>query len=433
MIPRSFGDAWAAARRRFEPDRPDPGEPPAGDGPGPADSLAAEGDFRLDLVVLGAAGSGKTSLVRALLDRAEGQAAPAPAEGGATREVRGRQGTVRLTDTPGILAAGESGPGGEAEALDLAIGADLILFVVENDLLRAELSALSTLIERGKRAVVVLNKMDLFAAQDLAAIQAKVRDRLAGLVGPEDVVAVAADPRPVTVRLRKLDGTEETVLEYEAADLQALDARIEAILIGEAGALRAGNVLLGAYLKRKAADERLALERRERVEKIIDKYQWIAAAATVAIPLPQLDLMATGAVEYQMISAIAAEYGADLSPDHVRMISQQMIQSLVKQKVAETAATLLARALKSSVVGYAAGGLIGAVTIAYLTRITGRTFLEYFEHGQDWGQGGMPGALARQIDRHGRAEFLKDFVVRSSGKLVGWVAGAARPRGGGPA
>ncbi len=440
MIPRSFGDAWAAARRLLDHERPG-GAPPRGSGEGGAEGgpsrLPASTERpTLDVVVFGTVAAGKSALVRALIGRVEGEREAVATSGAAGPKlvvIRGVEGTVRMTDTPGISGSGPAGAWDEAEALALAIRADLLLFVVDHDLLRAEFAALSALAGRGKRLVVALNKTDLFAAQDRQAILARVRERLAGLVPPEDVVSVAADPRPVTVRVRQLDGTEETVLEYEAPDLAELDERIEAILATEAESLRAGNLLLRAHLLRKAAREQVAREHRWRAEKIIEKYQWVAAAATVAIPIPQLDLMATGAVEYQMVSAIAAEYDTDLSPEHVRMISQQMIQALVKQRVAETVATLISKGLKSSVVGYAAGGLIGALTIAYLTRITGRTFLDYFEGGQEWGDGGMPGALARQIDRNGRAEFFKDFLRRSTGKLLGWVAGARQARTSPPA
>ncbi len=418
MIPRPIGDAWAAARRLMDRERTAPVPPTS-----PVEPTFSPGELgrqALDIVVFGTVGSGKSALVDALVGRVEGGADQSPgADGARSLVIRGVEGTVRLTDTPGISGAGDAAAWDEARALELAIGADLLLFVADHDLLRAEFAALSALVRQGKRLVVALNKKDLFAAQDGAAIRAKVRERLAGLVSPEDVVCVAADPRPVTVRIRRLDGTEETVLEYEAPDLAELDERIEAILATEAGTLRAGNLLLRSHRLRKAARDRAARERRERAEKIIERYQWVAAAATVAIPIPQLDLMATGAVEYQMVSAIAAEYDTDLSPDHVRMISQQMIQALLKQRAAETVAALIAKALKSSLVGYAAGGLIGAVTIAYLTRITGQTFLDYFEGGQRWGEGGMPGALARQIDRTGRADFLKDFLRRAAEQLLG--------------
>ena len=92
--------------------------------------------------------------------------------------------------------------------------------------------------------------------------------------------------------------------------------------------------------------------------------------------------------------------------------------------MAETVTTWIAKGLKSSLVGYAAGGLIQAATVVYLTRITGRTFLEYFEHGQEWGQGGLAGALARQLEQNPRTPFLKEVLRQASDRLVGWVQGA---------
>ena len=36
--------------------------------------------------------------------------------------------------------------------------------------------------------------------------------------------------------------------------------------------------------------------------------------------------------------------------------------------------------------------------MAYLTRLTGASFLEYLEHGQAWGEGGMQATLSRQLE-----------------------------------
>ena len=450
MLGRSLGESWAVARRRFDQGRSAAWASSggaAGDDPRPGEidaiiaglsdpkakarlreELAGVGagdpDGRLHLVVFGTVSSGKTSLVNALIGQADGATAAATGatrpDGPRTREVRGAEGSVLLTDTPGISGAGEAGIWSEAEATDLAVRADLLIFVVDHDLLRTEFDALSALVVRGKRAVVALNKKDRFAETDLRAILAKLRERLAGKVPPDDVVAVAADPRPVTVRVRKADGTEETLLEYEDPDLAALNSRLEAILAREGHALRAGNLLLRAHLLRKSAQEQSRREKRGRAERVVDRYQWMAAAATVAVPIPELDLMATGAVEFRMISEIAAVFGADLSAAHVQMISRQMVQTLMKRRVVETVTALVAGALKTSLIGYAAGGLIQAATIAYLTRVTGLTFVDYFESGQDWGDGGLQGALARQIDRNSRADFLRDFLRHNLGKMRRW-------------
>ena len=82
------------------------------------------GGAEFGVVVMGAGPVGKTSLINALLGRSAGETG---ATIGTTRVgevythvVEGVEGTLRLTDTPGL---GEAGPGGaarELEAIDLA-------------------------------------------------------------------------------------------------------------------------------------------------------------------------------------------------------------------------------------------------------------------------------------------------------------------------
>ena len=150
-----------------------------------------------------------------------------------THAVEGVEGTLLLTDTPSLGEAGEGGSAREAEAVDLALRADLLVFVVDHDMARADHRMVGEMAREGKRLIVALNKKDRLTEEDRDAILAKLRERLGGLVPAEDVVAVAADPSPVTVRIRKPDGTTETTLEEEPPDLEALEARVAAILARE--------------------------------------------------------------------------------------------------------------------------------------------------------------------------------------------------------
>ena len=377
---------------------------------------------RFHVVVFGTGSAGKTSLINALLGQHVGKT---DALMGTTRHgqthtqtLEGVEGTVILTDTPGLSEIGAGGAEREREARDLAARADLLIFVVDHDLVRSEHDPLIALARQGKRSVVVLNKCDRLVGEDRDAILDKLRERLRGVVPPDDVVAVSASPRPIAVRVKDADGTVSTVYDVEPPDIDALEYRIEDLLSREGDALRAGNLLLRAHLIGKRAQEVLARERDARAQAVVDKFQWLTAATVFTNPIPALDLMATAAVQYQMISELAAVYGVELTTSHVRMVGTQMIQMLLKLGLVEATTSLIAGLFKSTLVGYAAGGAVQCVSMAYLTHISGLTFREYFSRGQSWGDGGMQAALVRQFDLNSRAEFLQEFAKQAFEKVI---------------
>ncbi len=369
---------------------------------------------RFHVVVLGTGPVGKTSLVGALLGRCAGETGATmgtTSHGQShTHAVEGLEGTLLLTDTPSLGEAGEGGSAREAEAVDLALGADLLVFVVDHDMARADHRLVGEMAREGKRLIVALNKKDRLTEEDRDAILAKLRERLGGLVPAEDVVALAANPSPIPVRVRKPDGTTETTLEEEAPDLEALEARVAAILAREGEALRAGNLLLRARRLERAERARIAADRRKRATAIIERHQWLAAVTAFANPVLALGPMAAGAVQLRMLSEIAAVYDVKLSSEYIEQVGRQMVQTLFKLGIAEAAASVLGGLLKFNPLGFMAGGVVQAVTMAYLTRLTGGSFLEYVEQGQTWGEGGMQAALTRHLEATRRSEWLAQFA-----------------------
>ncbi len=372
---------------------------------------------RFHVVVFGTGSAGKTSLINALLGQHVGKT---EAVMGTTRTraehtqvIEGIEGTVLLTDTPGISEIGQGGAMRESEARNLAARADLLLFVLDHDLIRSEFEPLVALARQGKRSIVVFNKEDRFTESDRKAILDKLRERLSGTISPQDVVAVSADPRPIPVRIKQTDGTFETIEEAQAPEIHALRERIAAILQREGDALRAGNLLLRAHLLSRKAQDQLGAERDQRARAVIDKFQWITAATVFANPIPALDFLANGAVQFQMISELATVYGVEVTTAHVKMVGSQMVQTLLKLGMVEAATSLIAGLFKSTLVGYAAGGAVQGVSMAYLTHISGNAFKEYFARGQSWGDGGMQAALVRQFDLNSRTEFLQDFAKQA--------------------
>jgi uncharacterized protein len=378
------------------------------------------------VVIFGTGSAGKTSLINALLGRVVGET---DAVMGTTRHgenhtytLEGTEGTLYLTDTPGLSEMGAAGAEREREARDLAARADLLVFVLENDLIRTEFEPLAALARQGKRSIVFLNKTDRLTPADRDAVLTRLRERLRGVVPSDDVVSGAASPRPVPTRVQAADGSIASVLEEQPPDLAALRKRVEQILSREGDVLRAGNLLLRAHLLSRKAQDQLTRERDQRAQDVIEKFQWITAGTVFANPFPALELLANGAVQFQMITELAAVYGVQISSAHVRMIGGQMIQMLLKLGLVETATSLIAGIFKSSLVGYAAGGAVQGVSMAYLTHVSGEAFAEYFRGGQSWGDGGMQAALIRQFDLTSRVEFLQEFakqaVQKASSRLL---------------
>jgi uncharacterized protein len=377
-------------------------------------SAGGDHGHRFHVVVLGTGPVGKTSLINALIGRSVGETGATmgtTSRGQShTHTVGGVEGTLLLTDTPSLGEAGEEGGAREAEAVELALRADLLIFVVDHDIGRADHRMVGAMAREGKRLIVALNKKDRLTEEDRVAILVKLRERLVDLVPPEDVVAVAADPAPVTVRIRKPDGTTEIALEEEPPDLAALEARVAATLAREGEALRAGNLLLRARRLERAERARVAAERFKRAMAIIERHQWLAAATAFANPVLALGPMAAGAVQLRMLSEIAAVYDVELSAEYIEQVGRQMVHTLFKLGLAEAAASVLGGLLKFNPVGFMAGGVVQAVTMAFLTRLTGGSFLEYIEHGQTWGEGGMQAALTRQLEATRRTEWLTAFA-----------------------
>jgi hypothetical protein len=86
--------------------------------------------------------------------------------------------------------------------------------------------------------------------------------------------------------------------------------------------------------------------------------------------------------------------------------------------IVKGAIELLSTALQLNVATFIVGRAIQGVTAAYLTRIAGKSFIEYFRHDQDWGDGGMTEVVQQQFQINRRDEFIKVFVQEAIAKVV---------------
>ena len=190
------------------------------------------------------------------------------------------------------------------------------------------------------------------------------------------------------------------MLEQEPPDLEALECRVAAVLESEGDALRQATCCYGPACANRPSATASPASAAPRATAIIERHQWLAAVTAFANPVLALGPMAVGAVQLRMLSEMAAVYDVQLSSDFVEKVGNQMAQTLLKLGVAEVTASVLAGFFKFNPLGFAAGGIVQAVTMGYLTRLTGATFVEFLERGQTWGEGGMQKELSRSSRRH---------------------------------
>jgi uncharacterized protein len=366
------------------------------------------------VVVFGTGSAGKTSLVNALMGRMVGEvgAPMGTTEDGATYrlKLKGVDREILITDTPGILEAGVAGTEREKLARRLATQADLLLFVLDNDLRKSEYDPLKLLAEIGKRSVVILNKSDLYTETDLEAILGKLRERVRGIVGANDVIAIAANPQPV-----RLETGEIFQLE---TDIMPLIRHMAAVLRAEGDDLLADNILLQSQRLGEEARQLIDTQRLRQAEKIVERFQWIGAGVIAVTPIPVVDLLATAAVNAQMVVEIGRIYGCDINAERARELALSLAKTLVSLGVVKGAIELVSTALQFSVGGFLAGRAIQGVSAAYLTRIAGKSFIEYFRHDQDWGDGGMTEVVQKQFQLNRRDEFIKSFVQEAITRVI---------------
>lgn len=390
-----------------------------------AQRLAAQ---TFQIVVFGLGSAGKTALVNALLGE---MAAPIAATLGTTQAAQTyrvavdldtaqptgllaatppQQQEILITDTPGLLEAGEFGEVRSQAAKALAAAADLLLFVIDNDLHRVEYEPLVMLVNMGKRSLLVFNKCDRYLPEEKEQILQRLRERTQGWLNPEDVVAIAAKPAPVMLT----DGTQA----QPDPDIAALIDRLRAILQQEGTDLIAHNLLLQSQQLGAAARATLTTQRQQQAEAIVDRYQWIGGGVLAAMPLPIVDMLATAAVNAQMVVELGRVYGIEVSIEEAKALAVSLAKTMAALSLAKGAMKLLSVGLQINPATAVASKLVQGASAAYLTRIAGKSFIAYFQANQDWGDGGIQAVVEQQYQLNRRDEFVKQFLRSAVEKLT---------------
>jgi GTP-binding protein EngB required for normal cell division/uncharacterized protein (DUF697 family) len=336
------------------------------------------------LCFFGEISTGKSSLIKALVPNAD---VVIDAVGGSTLDIRhyrwrddtGSQ--ILLTDVPGT---GGLDDGLDDVAEEEARRSQVVVYVCEGDLTRAEKQAVKWLLALEKPLVLVMNKSDRYDAAEQAALMQRLLDHLSDLGGEivkDRVVAVSAGGQMDVIE-KKSDGTEESVRRERQADIGVLVVAINRLLDDDAVELDA---------RRDRAVFRLAAEklaeaeqnyRKQRSEQIIRNSTRKAVVGALAAVSPGTDVIIQGYIGTTMTQSLCKLYGAaprDLDIENFLNLSQSRAGKALPLGLA-----VAGNGLKAFPgLGTVAGGLVHAVAYGLIFDALGRSLvLTLDKHGE---------------------------------------------------
>ncbi|MEM7770835.1 MAG: GTP-binding protein [Cyanobacteria bacterium P01_A01_bin.37] len=366
------------------------------------------------VAVFGTGAAGKTSIVNAILGRTVGEiGAPIGTTTiGETYRFRLKHldDDIWITDTPGISEAAVLGTEREQQSRQIATESDLLIFVIDNDLRQSEYELLKQLVDIGKRSILAFNKIDLYPDEDLKILLAQLKRRVEPFLNHDDVVAIAAHPQPIV----QAGGDRYRPQPY----LLPLLRRISDILRSEGNDLIADNILLQAQRLSNEARQLIDDQRQQSAEKVVERFQWISGGVVSLTPLPILDFLATAAINAQMVVELGKVYGCNVSLDQARELAISLAKTLVGLGIVKGAVELSTIALQLNLGTLLIGQAIQGVTAAYLTRVAGKSFIEYFRQNQSWGDGGITDVVQNQFQLNRRDAFVKAFMNEAIERIV---------------
>jgi uncharacterized protein len=311
----------------------------------------------------------------------------------------------------------------QSEGVEALKEIDVLLFVVQGDLTQGEWGALQQLQSLRKRVLLLLNKQDQYLPAQAELLLEQIKQRVQGVVAAEDVMAIATSPQPFKIRRHQEDGTYHETWETPQPQVESLLNRMQAVAAQEVKQL----VLQRAYQQTLAVQATIQGDlnqiRRDRTLPLIERYQWIAAGAAFANPLPSLDMVATAAITGKMIQALAQAYQIQLSLDRATEIAGVLAKTLIQMGLVEASSQMISAVLKGNAATYVVGGTIQGVGAAYFTRMAGLSLIELFEAHRTSAAGWQLDSAAlgqivqRVFGQHQRLDVLKDLVQQTLGRL----------------
>ncbi len=374
----------------------------------------------IHLAVFGKVSAGKSSLLNALVGKAVFSVSPLHGETRQAQTARwdeGQAGGVHLIDTPGINEL--DGEQREKLAFEVAERSDLVIFVLDGDISESEVNAMRIVTEAHRPVIAALNKTDRYTPEEQAQLLTALRERCRDLVKPENIVPVAASPRPQLVVTVDENGLETESQRLREPQIQQLKERIWRVLEAEGKTLAALNAALFAGKLTDQVAARMVKARRQIAEKVLRSYSLTKGVAVALNPVPVADLLAAAALDVALVVQLSRVYGLPMGRHESGKLLATIMGQLAALMGAVWGVNLVSSALKTVSVGLsvAVTGMAQGALAYYATYLVGRSAEAYLVNGKSWGSNGPKQTVRAILDSLDRTSILADARDQISSRL----------------
>jgi len=285
-----------------------------------------------------------------------------------------------------------------------------MLVVIEGDLRSEETRIISSLSKLGKRLLIALNKIDLRGENEEKRLIEILNNRCSDFIDPKDIICTSAAPQTISIPGNK---------PYQPKpEIDSLIRRLANILHEEGEELIADNILLQCSNLGKEGKKLLVKQRSQSAKKCVDKYGWLSSGVLILTPLPVIDMIAAAAVNAQMVIEIAKIYGVEITKESAKNLAISVGKTLATMGLVQSGVSLISSTLSISLPTLVVSKVIQGVSVSWLTRIAGASFITYFQQDQSWGDGGIQEVVEYHYNLNKRDEYFKSFIRRAYERVI---------------
>ncbi len=276
----------------------------------------------LQVSVYGRVGVGKSSLLNALVEK---PIFPTDILNGNTKTTKSYiwdkrfkgLNKVELMDSPGIDEINNTNK--EKINFHDVVNTDLILFVIDSDLTRIDLSSIEALLRHKKPILIVLNRCDQWNRRETKQILNSIHRKLSFCKQKIKIALVSSSPREAKI---KPDGTVRS--EQKMPKVELLKNELKNIIDQSGQLLLSINSLRIADHLYKLIKENRLLKKKEKAQSLIGKYATLKASGVAINPFLMIDLVTGLAFDSALIIQLSKLYDLELGGPSARQLIKKL-------------------------------------------------------------------------------------------------------------